>query len=227
MGDGIADDTQAIQAAIDASRPGDTVSFPVGAYRTSQPLLFRSGRTYQGQGLPTISPGSAAIIAVTEDDNAYDINGDAMIFDSGGIRFVGTDVAARNIHITNCTFRNIVNTSPAYDNHGGIYIPVAMTDSAIVGNHFYNIVFGGDTTLGTASSTAIVGNDLDNTQITDNTFDNVTEGIYLCFGAQGYFCSSASPRSSYNDVVVSRNTFTRIHRMAFGDARRWSRRHVG
>jgi hypothetical protein len=35
----------------------------------------------------------------------------------GGIRFPGTYVAARNIQITDCTFQNIVNTLPSYDNH--------------------------------------------------------------------------------------------------------------
>jgi hypothetical protein len=52
-----------------------------------------------------------------------------------------------------------------------------MTDSTIGGNHFYNILFGGTTAVWTQRSTAIIGNDLDNVQITDNTFDKVNEGI--------------------------------------------------
>ena len=45
-GDGITDDTAAIQAAIDASLPGGKVYFPAGVYRMSAPLRVGDSNFY-------------------------------------------------------------------------------------------------------------------------------------------------------------------------------------
>lgn len=213
-GNGIVDDTRAIQAAIDASSPGDTVTFPPGIYLTSEPLLLRSDRTYRGQGLSILGPGVAAIIALTEEDNAHDISIQSIIFQGGGVRFPGSSSAAHNISIIGCTFQNITNTLPGADNHIAIYVPVAITNARIAGNRFVNILFGGQTSVQAQDGAAVVVYDPDHTEITDNTFDTVNEGVYLCFGSVDYYCSSAPPAPEYDNVVVSRNAFLRVHRMA-------------
>jgi hypothetical protein len=51
VGDGVADDTAALQAAIDALGPGGgVVSLPPGHYRTTAPLVVHSGVTLVGAG---------------------------------------------------------------------------------------------------------------------------------------------------------------------------------
>ncbi|MGO4955727.1 glycosyl hydrolase family 28-related protein [Luteococcus sp. Sow4_B9] len=49
-GDGITDDTAAIQRAIDAADDGGTIYFPLGTYRVSAPLQGRPQQTFRGSG---------------------------------------------------------------------------------------------------------------------------------------------------------------------------------
>ncbi len=48
LGDGVADDTAAIQSALNACRPGGIVYLPVGEYLTSAPLFVPPGVTLHG-----------------------------------------------------------------------------------------------------------------------------------------------------------------------------------
>jgi hypothetical protein len=48
VGDGIADDTAALQAAIDACQPGGTVYLPRGVYKTTATLDLKNGVTLRG-----------------------------------------------------------------------------------------------------------------------------------------------------------------------------------
>src|SRR5258705_532852 len=50
LGDGVADDTAEITAAIAASTFGGIVYFPPGTYMVSSTIELLSGRTYQGAG---------------------------------------------------------------------------------------------------------------------------------------------------------------------------------
>jgi parallel beta-helix repeat protein len=49
-GDGVTDDTTAINAAITASSPGGVISFPAGTYVVSSTIQLVAGRRYQGAG---------------------------------------------------------------------------------------------------------------------------------------------------------------------------------
>lgn len=71
-GDGITDDTRAIQTAIASAPPGGTVWFPPGQYLVSQTLILRSGATYRGSN-PVSSvirqKDHANILAIMADEN--------------------------------------------------------------------------------------------------------------------------------------------------------------
>lgn len=55
VGDGVADDTAAIQATIDAATAGAAVLFPAGVYSVSAPIRLRGGLSYLGEGIGTAS----------------------------------------------------------------------------------------------------------------------------------------------------------------------------
>ena len=51
MGNGSADDTAAIQTAINAAKPGETIYFPVGVYSVSNFVVKnRAGLSFAGEG---------------------------------------------------------------------------------------------------------------------------------------------------------------------------------
>jgi hypothetical protein len=64
-GDGVTDDTAAIQAAIDAAGPGQVVFFPTGVYLISAPIVPLRGQRLQGtwqvRYMAAIAPESAAL----------------------------------------------------------------------------------------------------------------------------------------------------------------------
>lgn len=58
-GDGLADDTSAIQAALNAKKEGGTVYFPAGTYKITQPVFFYSDQILIFQGGATLLQGAS------------------------------------------------------------------------------------------------------------------------------------------------------------------------
>jgi hypothetical protein len=71
-GNGVANDTLAIQAAIDAAPAGGRVWFPPGTYLVSAPIRLRGGLTYEGPGHAL---GSSAVIKQAAGANIAGANG--------------------------------------------------------------------------------------------------------------------------------------------------------
>lgn len=113
-GDGVTDDTSAIQAAINAAGNGGVVYFPRGVYRTSAPLDLPRGVTLTGshsnlmvgpgmgktdypcyiQALPTFTTG-AMITIIGEDDGTHPaINGEQRLYN---IMLDGSQVKSGNL----------------------------------------------------------------------------------------------------------------------------------
>jgi len=67
-GDGVSDDTRAIQRAIDAAPAGSTVYFPRGNYRITDELIVNKRLTIKGDGF------SSQIFQATQDSNLFSIN---------------------------------------------------------------------------------------------------------------------------------------------------------
>jgi hypothetical protein len=204
VGNGSADDTAAIQAGINGSQPGDRIVFPAGTYRLTNTLTFLSNRTYAGINGPVLKSmeGNTAntfFTARSETNNTHNLTITGLTFDGGGLMFDGT-VLASNVHFYNNIVRNINSLSGNWTVQGGILIASGMTASSFDHNLF--------THLGDApgvSGGAIHAYDLDQTSITDNRFDSVYQGISL---------SDQGPDSrTYSNVVMSRNTFSKVHRM--------------
>ncbi len=99
-GDGVTDDTAAIQAAITAAPAGTTVFFPAGVYLVSSPVRLRGGLSYVGEGLAT---GSGAVIRQKDGSNITGATGrsgvlasDAFLDDAS---LCGNPVLVKGLHI--------------------------------------------------------------------------------------------------------------------------------
>lgn len=71
-GDGVADDTAEIQAAINTSPAGSTIYFPPGTYLASAPIRLLGNRAYVGAGH---APGSSSVIRQAAGANITGPNG--------------------------------------------------------------------------------------------------------------------------------------------------------
>ncbi len=136
------DDTQAIQQAIDACVPGDTVQFQPGTYLVRE-LTLRSNCSYEGM------PGTTLVLAtpnrfIFNISERSDIRIAGLTFDGNGI---GGAIVAENygpsarILIENCNFRNI-SAAAAYPANLTIVSTWGLIDSTIQNNHFENVSGG-------------------------------------------------------------------------------------
>ncbi len=101
-----ADDTIAIQSAIDASIVGDTILFNAGRYDIGE-ILIRSSRSYRGAAGAVIR--SNAALAWRIEYNAADINVSNLRFEGSGdaFLFMGNSGTYRNIQITDNIFADM------------------------------------------------------------------------------------------------------------------------
>ena len=66
-GDGVADDTAAIQAAINAAKAGETIYFPSGTYDVSNFVVKnRSGLSFVGEGQKSVIKQKAEAARIAE-----------------------------------------------------------------------------------------------------------------------------------------------------------------
>ncbi len=205
-GNGIADDTAAINRAIQRSAFGDTVFFPAGVYKISFPpgIELEPGRTYRGdeKGESKLSGTGGYSLATSKYNQAFDLTLEYLVFDGAGLRLDGDSVPAKDVSVTNCTFQNIVTNGENWTTHMGIYIGTGAEHSHFDHNKFYNIFTGGKYGLDDDNATGIFGYGLSRSTIADNTFDFLNEGVHIFFND-----------TDGTDVLVARNRFTRVHRI--------------
>lgn len=107
-----ASDAEAIQAAIDAASPGDTVYFPGGTYELDRPFRWTSGVTYLGsEQPPAVLRGMGATSLVLRHDEEtplHDVTIRSLQFDNVAVHLAGSASysAFRNITLQDCVFRN-------------------------------------------------------------------------------------------------------------------------
>lgn len=122
VGDGVTDDTDAIQAALDALKNNQTLLFPIGNYKATAPLVMAPGKSWQslvGGSPATGSGGSNGTLssitfsglpanAVAITPNTYATVENLGIFGPGfssanTFTCIATD--AKEINIQNCTIQ--------------------------------------------------------------------------------------------------------------------------
>jgi hypothetical protein len=123
-GDGVADDTSAIQAAIDAANTagGGTIYFPSGDYKTDSQVTLQSDIELRGDMnaklLPSDTVPSYAYYATGESNiriQGLVFEGTGTAFTAGTQRLLQID-SSSEVQIHNCTFRKARNTAVVVDN---------------------------------------------------------------------------------------------------------------
>lgn len=105
-------DVAAIQAAIDAASPGDTVFFPSGTYRLDKPFYFGSGINHVGQpGAPVVLLGRGPTSLLIHHDHTRPLLNTTIrgfLFDNVELRLSGNRsyTSFVNVTITDCIFQN-------------------------------------------------------------------------------------------------------------------------
>lgn len=158
------DNTAVIQAAIDNSKPGDTITFAPGTYNISKPLILKNDRNYTGQNGTILQwTGGNDHLMKTSSDLAQNINVSGLTFAGAGLKF---DAPATNVNVTGNTFRDFDNKDPNVGN--GIFVAQGATNCQVASNTFKNIPTGNGIYFYSA----------DGSHFDKNTFDNVGEGIH-------------------------------------------------
>jgi hypothetical protein len=106
-GDGVADDTAAIQAAINAAPDGSTIRFPNGNYNVANFVVKnRSGLSFVGDERKSIIKQKSGAPRIATFEGSRDIAISNLAFDANGIVSYGGVVfyAARGVRIENNTF---------------------------------------------------------------------------------------------------------------------------
>ena len=185
-GNGQTDDTNAIQAAVNALPSGATLDLgdATRTYLISRMLKLKPSAAYSGSATIRLSsstaPGTvmAALMAGASDDvTVTGLTFDAN--DAGGglaIGVQGTNSGpARNISITNVTFRN-TQASATGSSGSALYDPAGLDNATISGNSFLQC------------GSAISITNANNVSIANNTFTNILAGdaIFLLFKDASY-----------------------------------------
>jgi hypothetical protein len=206
--DGI-DDRAAIQAAINASAPGDTIAFPTGTFNLSNTLTLLGNRNYVGDSgsILKMNSGLTGSPPVARLNQGQDVNVliQRLTFDANfvgaGLQISvngGGSAPASHISVQNNTFENTKWTSDPGGGvwqTAGIYQPNGITDSVIQGNHFINDGWGIESY--TPNNLTVSGNDF--TTINGNAMQfEVFKASFL----------------NGNNIVVSGNTGQNLGRMA-------------
>lgn len=190
-----------IQASINNSHSGDTISFQAGTYNIMG-LRLAAGRTYlgstSGQTIVHWRGGAAVMIFY-----GSGITVQHFIFDGGGLYLGG---AVSDVHVEYNKFQNIAFGPDGTKEFGnwtstiGVFIDTSATNSDISYNSFQNLSTQilsqyVDWNLGV---TGIFGFNFNNVTITNNSFDTLNEGIHFFSG---------------RNITITHNVITHFHRM--------------
>ncbi len=181
------DDRSAIQAAVNASSPGDTIFFPSGTYNLSDEIMLKGGgRTYKGDS-NTLLQGDRYhhIFHISEDNTRvenFTLDGKPFMVDTRNNAMVAGMV------INNNTMR--IHASGSDNN--GITFTTGLRNSSITNNTFDPI--DGDN--------GIYGYYWDNLTIANNELKNGNEGIHVI-----------DHSNNSRNLLMEQNYFAGLHRM--------------
>jgi parallel beta-helix repeat protein len=190
-GDGVADDTPAIQATIDAATDGTTISFPGGTYVVSNFVVKnRSGLSFVGDGRNSVIKQKTGAKRIATFTGSRDIVIAKLAFDANGIVSFGGVVfyAATDVRIENNSF---IDSAPK---------PVGRTDR-------YSFVFG--KSAETSRNIKILNNVIEDLQLeVDHSKGVVIEGntVSRAVNTAGIGIFSVGHNAIAEDYLIKGNT---------------------
>ena len=221
VGDGVADDTAAIQATINAANTagGGTVYFPSGDYKTDSQITLESDIELRGDMNARLMPSSLVPAQAYHADSKNNIRIIGLLFEGVGTQYTfGTQrlvqfSSCSEIQIDGCTFRKSREIGVVIDNCS----QGRMSSCLFENNYFYgaevrngstswvvsDCIFYENGSTGVATSAGgrgIVIWQATKINITNCTFTNQTE-----YGLRFY--SQASDTITNQQCVVSNCTF--------------------
>jgi len=194
VGDGVADDTAAIQAAITQSSPWGTIMIPEGVYRVTSTITFPAfsglnGLKIKGIGSGTVIKPALGVAVV------FDAQGDFVLFDnlqidgaltSGAIGIVFRGDNNNNyVSVTNCFFGTISigiqiltdSWTVARCQFTGATTAIDCANWAMNGSCYDNYTLGGTTSVLLRTDTAAASpQQPEGVRIFSNTFLNTDAG---------------------------------------------------
>lgn len=223
-GNGVTDDATAINNCITGLTAGQTLYFPDGTYMVGTYIHFLEGHTYLGHSnnaiIKQITNGDT--IADTGFTSPLNIVIDTLTFDGGTFYLNGPSTGACGITVQNSIFQNNTGNGPEFFESTMFIMGENGTGGCAQGvrfhnNKFSNLLYNGQTRAccgpdgqpnwpdydGSVPRSAIWLYGADKTSIDHNIFDNVYQGIKVCFV---HTYSDTNPYIGYND-------FNKIHRM--------------
>ncbi len=204
IGDGRADDTGAIQKAIDDSPEGSVLDFGEDrTYLIRGTLRLLPNRIYRGGSKLVMAddaiPGTPMLRLPYGENRSVTLEG--LTFDArqiGGILQIavggGTAAPGTGIVVRNCTLRN--SGRGGQISESGIYTPVGLDSSVITGNRFFNCM------------TCIHIVNPNRVAVTDNEFDTTRGGNAISVVAYNF----AFPYGQ--GLEIARNRGRNLKRMA-------------
>lgn len=216
LGDGVTDDTAAIQAAIDAA---DEVYFPSGNYLITSPLTANSYQKLTGSGA-TIVMADTVFSNILNIANATKVTVDGLYLvghNTGNSVDIAIQITnSHEITVTNCLIKDIGQEAASPNEWGhGIEIDGSSTNVKIINNKIQNIkgygnVRGDGITVRTCSNVLIQGNTIDTCRrmqiaIIDNAVDIKVIGNDL---VNGYLAAvDVEPNSvgTTGEIIIDSN----------------------
>ena len=202
VGDGVADDTAAIQAAINyvqsfyipetyaSASPGPGVGevfFPFGYYKITSALTITRSMSFRGEGHSEYSIGPR-IVQHTANADAFRVNpiaqGCSVSWDDLTIHDAstgGTTGSFINITKTTATCNSVRIRGCCFGPPGGLMIRIQSSDDVMITGNLFDVSANNVISLGTTTSTDVVSN----CQISGNTFYAVNTSGVLAYNVDG------------------------------------------
>jgi hypothetical protein len=184
--DGSQDDSPALNAAMNAAQPGDTIFFPHGTYQFNSTVMLKGDISYVGDNKTYLQGDPSMHIFHISQDN----------IDIENFTFVGNPIFIDKPDLTmvqNLTINgNAFQTTATGENNNAITFTTGLRDSMITNNSFGPI----------NADNGVYGYNWDNLTIANNEFLNGNEGIHVTdFGNQS------------QNLTIEQNYFSGLHRM--------------
>lgn len=184
--DGSQDTSPALNAAMNAAGPGDTIFFPHGTYQFNSTVMLKGDLTYVGDNKTYLQGDPSMHIFHISQDNVdienFTFVGNAIFIDKPSLGMV------QDLTING----NAFDATATGENNNAITFTTGLRDSSITNNSFGPI----------NADNGVYGYNWDNLTIANNEFLNGNEGIHVTdFGNQS------------QNLTIEQNYFSGLHRM--------------